>query len=627
MKSVAVLPDLWSALRRFGRRRSRGGVGAGPRSRGAAWRWLGAGAFAAGVVLFATGPPPRAAAPAPVLGKHGVVVSAEAHATRAGHAILEAGGNAIDAAVAVSFALGVTEPYHSGLGGGGFLLIRTAAGDIAALDARETAPAAASRDMYTAPGVAEDASRRGALAVAVPGLLAGLASALERYGTMRLDEVMAPAIELAEEGFPIGWRHARALRRWRERGLAERFPETAQIQLPPSGGEIEPGWRLVQKDLAATLRKIAAAGPELFYRGELGATLAAGVRARGGILSAQDLAAYRPVWREPLRGSYRGFEIVSFPPPSSGGVALLTMLNVLEPFPLRETEAGSSLSIHRAAEAMKLAFADRATHLADSDFVPVPVTELTAKAYGRSLAERLRADAVIAVEGPGLPVSADPAGGAGDVSPDDADGGTTHFSITDGRGNAVAVTQTINLLFGSGLTVPGTGIVLNDEMDDFSIAPNRPNAFGLVDTRGVNAVEPGKRPLSSMTPTLVLREGALHAVLGSPGGPRIISSVLISLLGILDWGADVSTAVAAPRFHHQWRPDRLFLEPEIPRDVREGLAARGHAVEVAGRHWSSVQAIAVDLETGDHWGASDPRSDGLALGLAHPPPAAAAPPP
>ena len=556
-----------------------------------------------------------------------MVVSAEAHATRAGHAILEAGGNAVDAAVAVSFALGVTEPYHSGLGGGGFLLIRTAGGEVVAIDARETAPAAASRTMYTAEGVAEDASRRGGLAVAVPGLLAGLALALERHGTMTLAEVLAPAIELAEAGFPIGQRHARVLRLWREWGPAERFPETAGIQLPPGGGEVEPGWHLVQTDLAATLRGIAAGGSDLFYRGALGEAIAAAVRSAGGILSREDLAAYRPVLREPLRGSYRGFEIISFPPPSSGGVALLTMLNILEPFPLGETEAGSSLSIHRVAEAMKLAFADRATHLADADFVPVPVAELTAKDYGRALAERLRPDAVLAVEGSGLPVAppqhaGEPEGGAAS----EADGGgTTHFSITDGWGNAVAVTQTINLLFGSGLTVPGTGIVLNDEMDDFSVAPNRPNAFGLVDTRGANAVEPGKRPLSSMTPTLVLRDGSLYAVLGSPGGPRIISSVLLSLLGILDWGADVSAAVAAPRFHHQWRPDRLFLEPEIAWDVRAALAARGHPMEVAGRRWSSVQAIVVDPETGWHRGASDPRSDGLALGLAGAP--AVRPPP
>ena len=557
----------------------------------------------------------RAASPAPAVGMRGMVVAAERHAAEAGLAMLRAGGNAIDAAVATSFALGVTEPYHSGLGGGGFLLIRLANGEIIALDARETAPAAASRDMFVAAGVAKDASRSGPLAVATPGMLAGLALALERWGTKSLAEVMAPAIALAAEGFPISLRHARVLEVWKGMGLAERFPETAAIQLPPAGVAIAPGWTLRQPELAATLRKIARAGPGDFYKSSLAAAIPAHVQRRGGVLTETDLAGYTPVLRPPLRGDYRGFEVVSFPPPSSGGVALIEMLNILEGYDLRPLGAGSSASIHRVAEAMKLAFADRAAYLGDPDFVAVPTERLIAKDYAAKLRAQIlpsrwrRApwtwgedEVAIRVAGPGLgelPLS---------------HGGTTHFSVTDAAGNAVATTQTVNLLFGSGITVPGTGIVLNDEMDDFSVAPNQPNAFGLVDVNGTNAVAPGKRPLSSMTPTLVLQDGKVRIVAGSPGGPRIITTVLLALLNILDFGMDPSEAIAAPRFHHQWVPDELSVEPGMTADVQQGLRRRGHNVKVAERNWSSAQVIAIDPKTGWHLGATDPRTDGLAAG-------------
>jgi len=563
--------------------------------------------------LAAAGAAARAAAPAPAVGTRGMVVSAERHATEAGLATLRAGGNAVDAAVATAFALGVAEPYHSGIGGGGFLLIHLANGETIALDARETAPAAARPDLFVAQGVAEDASRNGPLAVATPGLLAGLALALERWGTKPLAEVMAPAIALAERGFPIGLRHARVLEAWRAMGLAERFPETAAIQAPAPG--LAPGWRLVQPDLARTLRLIARQGPDAFYRGPLARAIADEVRKRGGLLSAEDLAAYQPRLREPLRGSYRGRTVVSFPPPSSGGVALLEALNVLEGFELAPLGAGSSASIHRIAEAMKLAFADRAAYLGDPDFVAVPVGPLVSKEYAARLRARLlpprwrrapwtwgRDEVAIDVTGPGL-----------DPWPPAA-GGTTHLSVTDAAGNAVAITQTVNLLFGSGITVPGTGIVLNDEMDDFSVAPGRPNAFGLVDTRGNNAVAGGKRPLSSMTPTIVLEDGRVRMVTGSPGGPRIISTTLLTIVNVFDFGMDVSEAVSAPRFHHQWIPDELSVEPAIPADVLDGLRRRGHRVVVAERNWSSAQAIVVDPKSGWQLGGSDPRTDGLARG-------------
>lgn len=571
--------------------------------------------------------PARAAAPAPVVGLRGMVVAAERHAAEAGRTLLAAGGNAVDAAVATAFALGVTEPYHSGIGGGGFLLIRLADGRVLALDARESAPAAATRDMYVRPGVASDASRNGPLAVATPGLLAGLAQAVASYGTKSLAEVMAPAIRLAADGFPISLRHTRILEAWKAMGLAQRFPETAAIQLPPAGTPIAPGYRLVQPELAATLRAIAREGPDIFYRGRIAAAIAAEMQRRGGLVTAEDLARYETKLREPVRGTYRGFEVISFPAPSSGGIALIEMLNVLEGFDLAPLGAGSSAAIHRMAESMKLAFADRAAYLGDPDFVPVPTAELISKDYAAKLRARLlpsrlsrapwtwgQDEVAIRVAGPGLGELPLPAGREAPGPPNHQGGGTTHLSVTDAAGNAVAITQTVNLLFGSGITAAGTGIVLNDEMDDFSVAPNQPNAFGLVGMRGMNAVAPGKRPLSSMTPTFVLENGRVRIVAGSPGGPRIITTVLLALVNILDFGLDPSEAIAEPRFHQQWVPDELSVEPGIPADVQDALRRRGHVVKTAERNWSSAQVIAIDPKTGWHFGASDPRSDGAALG-------------
>ncbi|MEE9608937.1 MAG: gamma-glutamyltransferase [Myxococcota bacterium] len=568
--------------------------------------------FGLAAALLLGGAPARAAVPAPARAQHGMVVTSQADATRAGVAMLESGGNAVDAAVAASFAVSVTQPFSTGLGGGAFALIRLANGEVVAIDARETAPAAATRDMYVKPGVPDRASLVGPLAVGTPGLVAGLVLALERYGTKSLLEVMAPAIKLAAGGFEINPYHARMLERMRQYKLPERFPETGRIQFPPPDQPARPGWRLRQRDLAHTLRRIARGGPDAFYQGSLADALAADVQKRGGILSAEDLAAYQPKLRPPVEGSYRGYRVFSFPPPSSGGVALIEMLNILEGFDLAQYGAGSSASTHRIAEAMKLAFADRAAFLGDPDFVDVPVAELTAKPYGARLRARIdppwykrapwtwgRREVAIRVRGPGLPLD---------------DSGTTHVSTSDAQGNAVAITQTINTPFGSGITVPGTGVVLNNQMDDFSVAPNRPNVYGLVDTRGANAVAPGKRPLSSMTPTVVLRDGELFMVTGSPGGPRIITTVLLTLLNAIDFGMNVEQAVAAPRFHHQWVPDVLTVEPAIPADVVENLRRRGHRVEVSKRNWSAAEAIAIDLETGWHTGGSDPRRGGLALG-------------
>jgi gamma-glutamyltranspeptidase/glutathione hydrolase len=541
-----------------------------------------------------------------------MVVTSQADATRAGVAMLAAGGNAVDAAVAAAFAVGVAQPFSAGIGGGAFLLLRLADGEVVAIDARETAPVAADRDMYVRHGVPEDASLVGPLAVATPGLVLGLAAALELHGTLSLTEVMKPAIRLAAQGFAIGSYHARMLERMRGYGLPERFPETGRIQFPPPGTPAEPGWRLVQKDLAEMLRQVANEGPEGFYTGPVARAIAEDMAKRGGLLTAADLAHYELRFRAPVRGSYRGYAVFAFPPASSGGVALIEMLNILEGFDLAGSGAGSSASLHRIAEAMKFAFADRAAYLGDPDFVDVPLAALTAKAYAERLRAKInpprwrrapwtwgRSETAVKVRGPGLPQN---------------DSGTTHLSTSDALGNAVGITMTINTPFGSGITVPGTGILLNNEMDDFAKAPDVPNVYGLVDTRGANAIAPGKRPLSSMTPTVVTKDGELFMVTGSPGGPRIISTVLLTLVNVIDHGMNVQEAVSTPRFHHQWVPDELFVEPAIPADVVRGLERRGHTVEVSKRNWSAAEAIVVDPETGWHLGGSDPRRDGLALG-------------
>jgi len=567
-------------------------------------------AFLAGLLALAA--PLYAQTKAVSSDANGLVVSASVEASQAGARILAAGGNAVDAAVATSFALAVTEPYHSGIGGGGFLLLRRADGEVIALDGREEAPEAAVREMFVIPGVPEDASRLGGLSVGVPGLVAMLVDALEAYGTLSLAEVMAPAIELAEQGVAIGPYHADVLTRWKVAGLAQRFPETARIQLPPDGASIRPGWRLVQTDLASTLRRIASEGKSAFYDGPIAEAIVAETRRQGGILSLEDIVGYCPKRRVPIRGTYRGFDVASFPPPSSGGVALVEMLNVLEGFDLSARGSGSLDTVHLVAEAMQLAFADRAAYLGDSDFVDVPASGLISKQYARTQRARIappwyrrapwtwgRPPRAILVEHAGIPPS---------------DGGTSHFSIADAQGNAVAVTQTINLHFGSGITVPGTGIVLNDEMDDFAKAPNAPNAFGLVDTRGANAIAPGKRPLSSMSPTILSREGQLFMITGSPGGSRIISTTLLTILNAVDFGMNAQEVVSAPRFHQQWVPDELLVEPETPTPLIDGLEARGHRVRISKQPWSSAQVILFDPVQGVFTGGSDPRSDGAAIG-------------
>ena len=528
------------------------------------------------------------------------MVTSSIHAAEAGAGILAAGGNAVDAAVATAFAIAVTQPFSAGLGGGFFALIRTPQGENIAVDSRETAPAAATRDMYVQPGLRKNASRHGALAVAVPSFVAGLDVMLEQWGTMSLAEVLAPAITLAEGGYPLAPFQADRINYMGRYITPDRFPETHRIQFAPAAdGRADPGEVLVQRDLAKTLRAIAEDGAGVMRDGPIGQRMVEHVQKRGGLLTIEDLKNYQVKIREPVTGQYRGYDVVSFPPPSSGGAVLMETLNILEGFDLKPLGAGSSDSLHVIAEAMKLAFADRAAYMGDADFVDVPVERIVSKPYAKKQRQRIDLKKASEVKAAGQP-------------PDDA--GTAHLSVTDARGGAVALTMTINTPYGSGITVPGTGIVLNNEMDDFSVAPDTPNAYGLIDTRGANAIAPGKRPLSSMTPTILLEDGQVRMVTGSPGGPRIITTVLLSLLNQLDYNMDVSAAVAAPRFHHQWMPDKLYVEPETPRDVVDALKARGHNVQVSPRHWSAAEAIWVDPKSGYHLGGADPRTQGGAIG-------------
>lgn len=551
--------------------------------------------LAAQVLLLAVADVTLAEPRSGVWARHGMVVSQSLQATEAGLEILKAGGNAVDAAVAVSLALGVTEQYHSGIGGGGFILVYLAeSGRVVAIDARERAPGRALRDMFEG---APERSREGALSVGVPGLLAGLDMALLEHGTMSLAEVIAPGIRLAREGFTIGYSYSRKIAEKEEK--LKKYPESAEIYFLPDGKPPPPDHVLVQEDLARTYETIAREGSVAFYGGELGERIARFVEGEGGILTAGDLASYKALVREPISGDYRGYRIHSMPPPSSGGVHLVQIMNVLEGFDLAPLGFGSSSYLHTLAGAMSWAFRDRASCLGDPDFVEVPVGRLTSKEYAAQFRRAVREDTVLVLSGEGLCA--------------DREDNTSHLSVVDRWGNAVSLTQTVNLDFGSGLTVPGTGIILNDEMDDFAAEPGVPNAFGLVGAEA-NAIVPGKRPLSSMTPTIVTKDGSLFMVLGSPGGPRIITAVLQVLLNVIDFRMELGDAVAAPRVHHQWKPDALLLERwGFGKDVVRSLEARGHKIEEAGA-LGAVQAILVDRESGYLFGSADPRLGGTAAG-------------
>ncbi len=533
----------------------------------------------------------------PVAGRSGMVTTSEPLASQAGAEILRAGGNAVDAAVAVGFVMAVTFPEAGNLGGGGFMLIRMANGDAALVDYREQAPAAAARDMYLdAQGnLIPHASTVGALAVGVPGTVRGLALAEEKYGKLGLARVMAPAIRLARNGFPISYQLAQRLHS--NRALLEKFDGSRHIFLH-DGNLYEAGALFRQPDLARTLAAIAKRGPQAFYTGATARALVATMQKYKGMITRDDLMHYEAKVRTPLTGHFRGYDIITAPPPSAGGTMLIEMLNVLEPMDL--ATANSYASIHLLAETMRRAYADRASYLGDADFVSVPVAGLTSPRY----AERLRDE--IEHAQPEAPVR------AGQPQAFEA-GATTHFSVVDAAGDAVANTYTLNGYFGSGVTVEGAGFLLNNEMDDFSSKPGSPNMFGLVQSEA-NAIAPHKRPLSSMTPTIVTRDGKVRLVLGSPGGSTITNTVLEVLLNVLVYKMDVLQAVTSPRFHDQWTPDRLSLEREgFSADTLEKLKQAGYPVafrEAIG----DCEAIEVSPESGWRFGGSDPRGDGKAVG-------------
>ena len=532
----------------------------------------------------------------PVYGTRGMVSTQEAVASRIGLEILKQGGNAVDAAVAVGFALAVTLPRAGNLGGGGFMLIYLAESRrTVAIDYREKAPAGAQRDMYldTDGKVDNELSRHHPLAVAVPGTVAGLTLALERFGNLSLATVLSPAISLAEEGIEVTPDLADSLERLGER--LKRWPSSREIFFKEGGETYQPGERLVQTDLARSLRRIAAKGPAAFYTGRISRRIAESVQRHGGLLTIDDLAAYQPARREPVTGSYRGYTIVTMPPPSSG-LHVIQILNILEGFPLGRLGHNSAESVHLLAEAMKLAYADRSRYLGDPDVVEIPIERLTSKAYAAQLRTRIRRDWAMPAE------QVMPARTLPHESPE-----TTHFSVVDRDGNVVANTYTINFSYGSGLVAEGTGILLNNEMDDFSAAPGQPNAFGLTGAEA-NAIAPGKRPLSSMSPTLVFRDGSPFLATGSPGGSRIITATLQILTNTIDHGMNIAEASHAVRVHHQGFPDELRVEQGLSRDTLRLLEAKGHHLVVRDA-MGSTQSILLTAE-GLLLGASDPRRAG-----------------
>ncbi|MGH8019225.1 MAG: gamma-glutamyltransferase [Opitutaceae bacterium] len=536
-------------------------------------------------------------------GRRGMVSSASDLASGIGVDILQRGGNAVDAAVAVALALAVTYPQAGNLGGGGFMLIRMADGTTTLIDYRETAPAAATRGMYLNPKgeYIPGSSLAGWRASGVPGTVAGLALALEKHGTLPWSIVVEPARILASKGFDVSQALANSLRE--EAGLLGKFPASRSIFLR-DGDPYEKGERIIQEDLGETFARLQFGGPREFYEGETADFIAAAMEKNGGLITLEDLKNYKPAMRAALRGKYRDLEILTMPPPSSGGIALLQMLNMLEPFDLRAMGFHSSESLHLMTEVMRLAFRDRAEYLGDPDFVKVPVEGLVSKDYAARLMKDF--DPRHAKSSVDLP----PGNPPGHESSD-----TTHFSIVDTERNAVSNTYTLNGAYGSGVTVPETGILLNNEMDDFTSKPGVPNQFGLIQGEA-NAIEPGKRPLSSMTPTIALRDGELFLVAGSPGGPTIITTVLQVILNIVDYGMPLQLAVEATRVHHQWMPDALRVEPfALPADVQRALEARGHELDLRESHWGGAEAILVDRESDLLLGASDPRNpDGAAFG-------------
>jgi gamma-glutamyltranspeptidase/glutathione hydrolase len=575
-----------------------------------------------GFVLFAAlAACPALAAPLhQVHAQHAVVASVHELASKAGVEVMQAGGNAIDAAVATGFVLAVVHPQAGNLGGGGFMLIRMADGTVHFVDYREKAPAAASAGMYldSEGRVIPGASLLGYRSIAVPSSVAGMVYAQKKYGKLSLDRDMAPAIKLARDGFALTWEDAVD---FADRDLSL-FSESKRI-FQRNGKLYHQGETFRQPELARTLERIAR-DPDDLYRGAMAKELAAAIQKGGGLVTAEDLASYEVKEREPVRGTYRGYEVISAPPPSSGGVALIEILNILEGYDLARYGSRSAQATQLTVEAFRRAFYDRAEFMGDPDFAKIPVPQLIDKRYGVAWRESIDPQHASSSRDLRRPAvfteleryaSAHPLAAAGHESSQ-----TTHYSIVDADGNAVAVTTTLNDLFGSHVTAEGLGFLLNDEMDDFSSKPGEPNLFGLIQGPA-NNIGPNKRPLSAMTPTIVLKDGKLFLVLGSPGGPRIITTVANILVGVVDYGMDIQTAVNAPRFHQQWLPDLVRVEQWFSPDTVHTLERMGYKVEFGVKDgstweptWSDGECVEVDPETGERLGASDIRNNGKAVG-------------
>ncbi|MEZ5642600.1 MAG: gamma-glutamyltransferase [Burkholderiaceae bacterium] len=537
----------------------------------------------------------------PVVGRHGMVATEQELASNIGLNVLKAGGNAVDAAVAIGFALAVALPNAGNVGGGGFMMVYDAKTTKAvAVDFREMAPAAASRNMYvdaTTGKVIDGKSLYTHYAIGVPGTVAGLTHALQKWGSMPLARVMQPSIDLADKGYPVSETLAKVLRQ--ETRNMGKWEATKAI-FWKNGAPMKPGDLLVQKDLAHSLRLIARDGAKAFYEGEIAHKIAADMAKSGNAMTLQDLRNYKVVEREPVRGTYRGYEVVTMPPPSSGGAHLVQILNIMERWPIRDWGHNSARTVHHMAEAMKLAYADRSEYLGDPDFVKIPLAGLTSKKYADELAAQISPDRARSAKEikPGKP------------QPYESNQ-TTHFSVVDKAGNMVAVTYTLNTNFGSGIVAPGTGIMLNNEMDDFSAKPGVPNAYGLIGG-DANAVAAGKRPLSSMTPTFVLKDGKPWLATGSPGGARIITTVLQQIVNGIDFGMNPAEAASQLRFHHQWTPDELRVEKGFPVDTLNLLRQKGQNVVVKA---SMGRTQTIQVHGDELWGYSDPRNpDGLTLG-------------
>jgi len=542
----------------------------------------------------------------PSQSKQGMVVSAHPLGSEAGISMLRKGGNAVDAAVATAFAISVVEPFSAGIGGGGFLLLHwTPTKEIKALDFRERAPQRASRDMYLdkTGKVIPNASLNGHLSVAVPGTVAGLYEVHKRYGKLSWQEVVAPSIRLARDGFVVSDLYVQTAQLRQE--VLQQNPAAQQIFLK-QGKLYEPGERLVQRDLAKTLTAIAQ-DPRSFYTGETAQAIARDMAQNGGLITLDDLKAYKPTWREPVCGSFRKAQICSMPPPSSGGIHLLQILNLIGDTDFKTLGWHHPDALHLLVEAMRIAYADRSQYLGDPDFVKVPVAALTSRAYAAKRRQEIslqQARSSSEVK----PVDPKILQRVSQESPE-----TTHLTVVDDQRNAVSLTFTVNYHFGSGVVVPGTGILLNDEMDDFAAAPNVPNVFGLVGSEA-NAIAPNKIPLSSMTPTIVTENGRLRLATGSPGGSRIITTVLQIVLNVLDYDMDAGAAVSAPRIHHQWLPDEVWLERwGFDVATAENLRRRGQKIKDQPP-WGNANVV-VQTPDGTLQGAADPRGEGVAIGF------------